>query len=1122
MSLQFIMGPSGSGKSHYLYDWVTKESLKNTDRKYLVLVPEQFTMQTQKDLVMASPRKGILNVEVLSFNRLAQRVLDETGENNRIILSDIGKSLVIRKVASECKDDLKVLGGNLRKIGYISKVKSIISEFTQYNLQSENLGALIEETRNYPSLHYKLSDIQKVYEKFQAYLEGKYITAEEILDVLADVADQSELLKDSVVVLDGFTGFTPIQLKLLRKLLTVCDEVIVTVTMDQREEPFRYEHPYQLFSLSKEMVTKLMKISEECKVEVNTPIYLYKQPIYRFKENKPLAFLENQIFRYSQAVYEQQQENIQIWRAKNAREEVDFVAQKIRNLVREKGYRYRDIAVFTNDITAYANYIEQVFAKYDLPIFMDHKRSILVNSFVEYLRSLLALAEQHFSYESVFRYLRTGFTCISMEEIDLLENYVIALGIKGFSKWKEKWIRRTKNMEEAELEIINQIRERFVENVEPLMIVLSSKRKTVLDVTRALHDSFVKEEIQKQVQEYQAYFEAEGELALAKEYAQIYKIVIDLLDQFVELLGDEAITIKEYCELLDAGLEEAKVGIIPPSIDQIVIGDVERSRVKDVKAVFLIGVNDIYIPGKESSTSLLSEYDREIIHKCGSDLAPNAKEKTYIQKFYLYLLLTKPTEQVYLSFSEMGSDGKGIRPSYLIAELQRRYSQLNVFDVDVHMKDRELTPKSGIAGVVEGLQNIEREITEEWKELYVWYRSQPEWSEKVDKLLEAAFYEKPESMLTRETARKLYGEILTNNVSRLEQFSRCAYAHFLKYGIKLKEREQYQFQSLDWGLLFHGVIERFSRKLERSQFTWTDIPRQDQEALIKESVEECVTDYGNSILYSTKRNEYVIERLKRMAMRTVWVFQKQLEKGDFKPEGYELFFEEEIKLGEDEKLRLNGVIDRVDICETEEKDYVKIIDYKTGNTVFDLSKLTYGLQMQLVVYLNAAMAKQKKKHPDKEIVPAGLLYYSLQDPFVEDKKDPDKIEEAILKALCPNGMIHDNKEVFMHLEHDFKTKSNIIPVSVKKDGTVSNVLSKDEFELLSDYVEEKVQAIGKQILAGDTDVFPYRLEGKTGCDYCEFNGICGFEKKIPGYKYRDLDALDDAQALQKMQEEVDS
>ena len=1130
MSLQFIMGPSGTGKSHSLYQWVTTEAWKNPEKKYIVLVPEQFTLQTQKDLCLASPRNGILNIEVLSFNRLAHRVFAEVGENRRLVLDDVGKNFVIRKVAGDKEEQLKVLGSNLKKAGYISEIKSIISEFTQYDISPDAMDDMVRKAEGNPRIYYKLRDIQVVYEGFRAYLKDKYITEEETLDVLALVADKSKLLTDSVVVLDGFTGFTPVQNKLLKELLNVCEKLVVTVTIDETENPYVYHHPYQLYALSKKMVTSLVELARENGVPLEDTIYLHQKPVYRFRDNEALAFLEANLFRYTKEQYEKEQDSVQIWCAKNPKEEIDFVAQRIRHMVRTKNYRYQDFAILTSELSAYSHPIEQVFAKYDLPVFMDDKRSILLNACVEYIRSLLAMAEKNFTYDTVFRYLRTGLSGLQTREVDLLQNYVLAMGIKGYKKWQETWIRRSKGMEEAELAEMNRIRKQFVDSVETVMTVLKSRRKTVLDVTTALHDFFLREELQKRVKEYQMMFEEQGELALAKEYAQVYRIVIEVLDQFVELLGDEFISLKEYCELLDAGLEQARVGIIPPSVDQIIVGDVERSRIKDVKVVFLIGANDVYIPGTVKSGGLLSDHDREKITEMGAVLAPSTKEKIYIQKFYLYLILTKPQHQICLTYSKTSGDGSAIRPSYLVSELLKMFPRLQVRTVSDELRERELTQESGVEALVRGLQKKHSGFSKEWQELYSWYKKHPQWSKKIQQIVEASFYQKPESVLTRETAKKLYGEILVNSVTRLEKFSACAYAHFLTYGLRLQEREEYQFQAVDLGNLCHSSLEKFSKKLEKEGYDWNQIPQDITEQLIQESVDESIVDYGNSILYSSARNEYIITRLKRMLRRTIWALQKQLEKGDFKPNGYEVSFggvreltTSHIQLGDLGEMILRGKIDRIDTYEDEEHVYVKIIDYKTGEKTLDLGELCYGLQMQLVVYMNAAMEMSKQESGGKQVIPAGLFYYRVKDPLVDKVEDEAVLEDSFLKELRPDGLVMNSSDVIAHMDRDVEQASKVIPVSKNKDGSLakkSKALSEEDFEIISEFTNRQVRNVGKQILEGKADISPYKMDQRTGCSYCPYQAICGFDEKIEGYAYRDLKKLEADEAMEIMREEA--
>lgn len=1122
MSLQFIMGPSGAGKSHYLYQKVTEESRKHPQKNYIVLVPEQFTMQTQKDLVMANPDRGIMNVDVLSFHRLAHRIFEETGGIRQKILDDVGKSFVLRKIAGEYEGELKILGSNLKKRGYIGELKSVISEFTQYDIREEQLAQMMEASGSTTSLYYKLQDIKTIYEGFERYLQDKYITGEELLEILCPLIAESKILKDSVVVLDGFTGLTPVQNKLMRELLAVCEKVLVTVTIDAKEDAFIYRHPYQLFALSKKMAVSLVEIARECQVEIEESLCLYDKPVYRFRGNEALGFLESHLFRHDKAKFTDEQDSIRIYSAKNPKEEIDFVAQKIRSLVRTEGYRYREIAVIAGDMNVYANHMEKVFAEYEIPVFIDYKRSILLNSFVEYVRSLLGMAEQKFSYASVFRYLRTGLTSFTKEEIDIVENYVIAFGIRGYGKWKEQWIRRMRGMEENELEVLNVFREKFVASVEELMAVLSRNRKTVADITKALHSFLLKEELQKRVKAYELQFEKDGKLALAKEYAQVYRIVIELFDKFVELLGDEKISLKEYCELLDAGLEEAKVGIIPPSLDQIVVGDITRTRITNVKAVFLLGVNDMFIPGKAQSGGLLSEFDREQFEKGGVTLSPGAKEKAYIQKFYLYLLMTKPVRKLYLSYSKVSSDGKALRPAYLISDLKKMYPRLSVRETERELTRREMTEKSGITYLAEGLQKKYSGMGKEWQQLYTWYQSNPRWRDKVARMIEASFYQKPNDPLTKKTAEKLYGTVLENSVSRLERFSACAYAHFLSYGLRLSEREEYQFRPVDMGIVFHSAIEKFSRRLEREGYTWTTLTEEQTDAFIEKSVEESIVDYGNTVLYSSARNEYMITRLKRMMRRTIWALTKQLEKGDFVPSGYEISFGNKMVLPEEGQMYLHGKIDRIDVCEDGQNLYVKVIDYKTGAKVFDLGELFYGLQLQLVLYMNAALDMESKRHRGKTVIPAGIFYYQIQDPLVGKEEDEEKLEQSILKELRLDGLVNAEEAAVKHLDSDISAHSLVVPVGQNKDGSLSKAsktVSREEFDMLSKYALRQMKKIGTRILEGETEIAPYELGNQTGCDYCPYQGVCGFEEKIPGFEYRRLAKLKKEEVLRKMREE---
>lgn len=1103
MALHFIFGNSGSGKSHYLYEKIIEQSMEFPELNFLVLVPEQFTMQTQKDLCAMHPRHGIMNIDVLSFVRLSHRIFEETGHQTEHILDDEGKNLILRKIAGECEEEFKVLKGNLKRQGYISEVKSVISEFVQYGIGLEQLDEFLEELEPDSYLYYKLQDIQKVYQDFEDYLADRYITKEELLDILARVIPESEILKKSIVVLDGYTGFTPVQNKLLGELLKNCKDVFVTVEMDQSEDPFVYEHPYQLFAISKQMVTSLVKIATENRIEVKDPVYLYDPVPYRFKNAPAMAFLEKNLFRYSMKKYDQEQEEISVHVTHNSKQEAQFVAEQLRRLARENGYRYRDMAVVVSDLNTYAIHLEKYFEEYQIPYFMDHKKSILLNAFVEYVRSLLGMVEQGFTYESVFRFLRTGLTGFSMEEIDKLENYVLALGLKGYKKWQSAWVRRTSRVDEEALAELNHLRVRFVEKIDELVMILKMRKKTVRDITTAVYTFLVKEQMQEMISKMEVYFQENGELAKAKEYSQIYKIVIELFDKFVDLLGEEEISLKEYCELLDAGLEEAKVGVIPPSVDQVVIGDMERTRLNHVKVLFFVGANDTFLPGKLGQGGILSERDREKFSEKKIALSPGAKEQTYTQKFYLYMNLTKPSERLYISYSKVSSDGKSLRPAYLIQDLKQLFVKMRVQEEDERkLTERELTKQEGEFFLAQKLRDRVQGLDNEWKEIYTWYKKEGN----PENVLNAAFYKKEKDQLLQADAKALYGREDRFSVTRLERFSSCAYAHFLTYGLRLSERETYQFEAMDLGNIAHQSLERYAKKLDKQKLEWIEISEDKRQELIDESVEESIVDYGNTVLYSSARNEYTIVRIKKLISRSVWAMTKQMEKGDFRPTAYEL------KFG-------SGKIDRLDTCEDEDKVFVKVTDYKTGRKAFDITSMYHGLQMQLPVYLNAAMALEKRKKKEKEIVPAGFFYYRMDDPIV-DKEQNKNIEDRILKELRLDGMVNADEEVLQHLEKNLSGTSDCIPVARKKDGELSKtskVLSADEFDTFLEYTKKKENEIKQNIIEGNVKVSPYKLNENTGCDYCEYRSICGFDSRIEGYEFKTLKkyAQDEVLALMK-------
>lgn len=1143
MSLRFCFGPSGSGKSHRIYEEIMQRAAEEPGRNFLIIVPDQFTMQTQKDLVMRSDRDGILNIDVLSFGRLSHRILEEVGTKEMPVLDDTGKSLVLQKVAADLKEQLPAMGSLLHKQGYIHEVKSAISEFMQYGISTQDMDKLITSAQKRGALAMKLKDLKTLYRGFQNYIRDHFITTEETLDVLRRSLSKSKILKGSVVVFDGFTGFTPIQNRLIQELMRVCAETIVTVTIGVGEDPYKMDGEQKLFHLSKKTVADLEKLAAEAEVERGEDLFVKGGP-NRFAKAPALHYLEQNLFRYQYEPYAGEQQEIHMFEALSPREEVHQTALYIRHLIREQGMTYRDIAVVIGDLEGYASYVETEFGQLEIPCFLDRTRGIVLNPMIEYIKSALQLYIKDFSYDTVFHFLRSGMADISREEIDELENYVIRTGARGYRTYSRLFTRRTEELqgnaegseqaEEKTMERLNRIRQQFMDAVE---ILHMGSREKAGDYVSHLYDFLEQNQVQQKLLNYQQQFEKEGDLSRAREYAQIYRLVMDLLDQVYELLGEEEISRQEFADILEAGFGEITVGTIPQSVDRIVVGDMERTRLKQVKVLFFLGVNDGNIPKNASKGGIISDMDREFLIESGTEMAPSPRQQMYIQRLYLYLNMTKPSEQLYLSYAKVNSEGKGIRPSYLIDTVRKLFPAMSV----EYPQNRSRLEQ--IEGRQEGARYLAEELREyvegtlpeeERQDFYLMYRAYEADAAGRDLLTRAAFRRYRESGLSRIVARALYGQQLENSVSRLETYAACACRHFLQYGLSLQEREEFGFEASDMGTVYHAVLENFAGKLAESNLTWWDFTEDFAAKAVKESVEAYAATYGETVLYSSARNEYAITRMSRILTRTVLTLQKHLKQGSFQPDDYELSFRFaedldsiHVDLSEDEKMHLQGRIDRIDVSEDTEHVYVKVIDYKSGNRKFDLAALYYGLQLQLVVYMNAAMEMESRKHPDKEIVPAALLYYHIDDPTIETPVEltDEQINEQILAKLRMNGVVNSDPEVVERLDRYMQDKSVVIPVEKKKDGSFSarsGVLSREEMQLISSYVDAKIRSIGREILDGKIAANPYEKGNEEACTYCAYKKVCGFDGSIPGYEKRQLEDLDKQALMQRMQETVEA
>ena len=1150
MSLQLITGAAGAGKSTYIYNMLVSEAGMNPKKNFLLIVPDQFTMQTQMDIVKHSPCKGIMNIDVLSFQRLTYRVFEEAGKPSEQVLEDTGKSLVIRRVAALIADKMPYIGRNLNKLGYIHEVKSSISEFMQYRISVKDLQDLAKSAGN-GMLGRKLSDLATIYDEYLKYTKDKFITNEETLDVVCDKLDSVGFAKNSIVVLDGFTGFTPIQERVISKLLTIAEKVMVTVTIGDSEKLSEYGNEEKLFGLSRRTAHRLEGLAKDVKTEILQPINVSGgnvgkfAPVSgdndttlqtagdhrdRFSDAPELRHLEQNLFRYPYKAYPDEPANIVMYGADTLNDEVCEAALRIHELVQNNGYAYRDIAIVTGNLEAYADLFEKRFGELGIPLFVDRTNKIILNPFVEYIESSMEMIIKDYSYESVFHFLRSGFTDIGKDETDRLDMYVKSLNLRGAKNYHKPFVKvqrgLKKDIAEAMLADIDATRAKLVACMEPL----ERPAATVSDYAKNLYDFIKSNNSFERLNGYVDMFTVANEPAKAKEYAQIYRLVMELLDRMVALIGDEPIDLEEFYRIFESGVEEMQVGTIPGSIDRIVVGDIERTRLKEVKALFLLGLNDSNVPRDVESPGILSGMERENLkpglEKKGLDLAPSSREAMYTQRLYLYMNMCKPSQKLFLSCAGIDAEGKGMKPSYLCRVVTQLFPKLKVLHVDgAASADKIITAKDGVRLYKDLLREMVVQTADEATEklartLHNLLREIGE--DEYKRAEEGAFFKYEADTLSEEIVNGLYGAVLEGSVSRMELFAKCAYAHFLNYGMKLNGGADPEFNRMDTGNVCHEVLNRLFSELEARN---KDIVSEDDDELAR-MIEECVNtyceEYEQGLLKSDEQSAYRIEKLKQLMKRTVDTLKFQLSKGSFRPFACEYPFTREIRISDEKRLRIRGKIDRIDLYSEGDRIYVKIVDYKSSGRKLDVTDIYWGISQQLMTYLSEAVENERTKHPDKEVVPAAVLYYAMQNPIVDisGESDDANVTELIRKELMTSGFIESSNDSISALDNDVADtgKSLVFPIKYGKSGLDSRsaqyVIGTDEMNNMMKYVHEKMVEIGQAIASGEISAKPFANKDKSACDYCGFGGICKFEQCIPGYTTRDGSEITDEEARQ--------
>ena len=1123
MWIQYILGRTGSGKTHLMLKQLKQCLDRGENRPLIWIVPEQFTLQAERNLVEKLSLPGLLNIEVLSFKRLAYKVLREAGGLTRIHINEQGKNMALRKIIDEGEEYLTIYKNASRQDGFIQMLGEFLCELKQNNIFPLDLFGRFKKLEQNDILYKKIHDIAYIYEQLNQYLEGRYVDTEDYMNLVIDKMEETAFLKEAVIWIDGFHTFTPQLYRMIEKLMLLSKGIHISFPFDfsgKDKEGDLFRIPQNAYETIRDIAMRYGVPNQTIELDWENQ---------HFKNDPELRHIQKHLYAYPYQIYEEKVRNVHIFEALNPYTEVEHVAIQIISLVRERGYRWRDIAVVSNDLESYGSFIERAFDEYGIPYFMDQKRTVMHNPIVEFVLSSLAAVHKGYRYEEMFRVFKTGFGGIGAEECERLENYILRCGIQG-QRWKELFV-SDRDEEQEWLDALNESKSKIMEAFEQLEKGVRGK-KTVEGITRSLYDFLDKMQLQKQLENWIDCLREKRQYEYVYENAQIWNILMEMLDQLVEILGNQMMTLKEYIRILEAGFLSLEIAIIPTAMDQVLVGNIQRSKSQDIKALFVIGVNDGVLPSARKEEGILSDEDRLLLIEEGLELSYDREREVCEEKFMIYSALSKPREYLWLSYAVADGEGKAMRRSILIERLLRLFPKLNVQSDIVYPAEDEKKlismPRSTFKYLIENLgRAVEGEPIEEiWWNVYGWYYNKKEWDAKRRMVLDGLFHDNRVDSIHAADAKKIYPAPIRASISRMELFSRCPFAHFIQYGLGPKQREVFQIHAPDMGQIFHRCIELFAKRLEAENIIWNDLEREQCEQIFDQIVDEVAPGHKDGVLLSTYRYRYLINRIKRIGKRSVWTLTEHMQRGGFKLLGNEIRFgigqpypPIEIALPDGETVYLEGRIDRVDVLEDDENAYVKIIDYKSGNTDFRLSDAYYGLKIQLMVYLEAVLNHQSRQ-TSKKVKPAGIFYFKIDDPMIKTEKDLiEEIEKEIRKELKMKGLVLKDTRIVRCIDSEIEGHSEILPVGLGKEDKFysgSSVATDVEFSILLEHVHNLLQERIHQMLHGNIAIRPVKIAKRKACDFCDYHPICQFDTILEGNRYRNLKMLSDEEVMERI------
>lgn len=1189
--LDFIIGRAGTGKTQACLTAMRERLQENPLGPALILLlPEHMTFKVERELAESiSQGRGFLRGYVFGFRRFARHVLLETGHMKVPRISEVGRRLLLRKILTkhQKEKDLQVFARAVRQRGFTESLSDAIKEFKSYRLTTDVLreaAAELAAGTGSERLAGKLQEMALLTDEFQAEMQGKANDAEDMMQKLAEVLPEAAIMKGAEVWLDGFIFFNPQEMAVLKSLLQSAAKVHITLPMtgalqpdgrvsldspENLQETALFNRPYRTLQAIRQMMR------EELGCTRPIPIHLLAGQ-HRFAENTIMPALEQELFRYGGTAHEGSG-GVQLVEAANRRLEVENAAADILRLVRDEGWHYREIGILVRDAKSYDDLVRLVFADYGIPFFEDAKRPSIHHPLAELMRSAIEVVAKDWRYETVFRCLRTGFFPPVREDIDKLENYVLEFGIRGRKRWQQEeawdWHRRySLDGEDGEtvdedtastLALIDGLRRQSVAALTSLEKNLHQARN-VRGYTTALYDFLVELEVPARLQEWADLAEKEGRLADAAEHRQLWDDSMALFDQLVEVSGEEEMSLADFEGILSDGLDALQISLIPPGLDYVTLAPFDQNSLDNLRAIYILGADADTMPRRVREQGIFSDADRlhiaETLAACQKEggeahtISRGGHERSFGEKFLLYRGFNEAHEYLWLSYALADAEGNGLQPSPLFKKIRALYPEVSFLSIPLETVQRDddlllAAPRPALSGLANALRAEREQGTMQpcWRDVYNWARTQEKWQRPLRMALAGIFAKAGDGKLPKEIAEQIFtkGTILRGSVTQFEKFRQCPFAHFAAYGLKLQERREYQFRSMDLGQLLHAVLKEYGGIVKKDYANrWQDVPEEKRAAICEDLVNTLAPRLQSEILLSRDNYRHLKKRIEKTAEQAVNHLSAWAAVSEFQPAFFEEAFghpDDEVhlkplQLGEGYALSFKGQIDRLDLHEN--APYYLILDYKTGHVAINLFEVYYGLRLQLLVYM--LVGRELLREKGEKRLPAGILYAFLQNPLLQTRKkySQAELEKRVNAELRMPGWVLADLDVakaidasFSHIKpglsqvRDEKKKAVLGPdgepvmdfdANSRKRGYIR---SPEEFELMLAYVGYILKDTGRAILSGDISASPYRLKDnkqQNACTYCEYRDVCGFDPSLEGYDYRDIGPEDDSVLEEKM------